>query len=64
MVGKRKFRAMTDALAASGTDGTIMLDLELVYGHCWGSGPKSDPSLYEIDANRISRRRPSGRPKP
>jgi len=62
MVGKRAFRAMTDALTASGTDGNIVLELELVYGHCWGSGPKSDPSLYEIDANRIPRRRPSSRP--
>ena len=62
MVGKRAFRAMTDALAASGTDGKIVLELELVYGHCWGSGPKSDPSLYEIDANRIPRRHPISRP--
>ena len=62
LAGKRTFRAMTGALAASGTDGKIVLDLELVYGHCWGSGPKSDPSLYEIDANRIPRRRPIGRP--
>ena len=62
MVGKRAFRAMTDALAASGTDGKIVLDLELVYGHCWGSGPKKDPALFEIDADRIPRRRPIGRP--
>ena len=62
MAGKRAFRAMTGALAASGTDGKIVLDLELVYGHCWGSGPKSDPSRFEIDANRIPRRRPIGRP--
>jgi malonyl-CoA O-methyltransferase len=64
MVGKIKFRAMADALAASGTDGKIMLDLELVYGHCWGSGPKSDPAHYEIDADRIPRRRRIDRPKP
>ena len=62
MAGKRAFRAMTGALAASGTDGKIVLDLELVYGHCWGSGPKSDPSRFEIDANRIPRRRQIGRP--
>ena len=62
MVGKKKFSAMADALAGSGTDGKIVLDLELVYGHCWGSGPKNDPSLYEIDANRIPRRRPINRP--
>jgi malonyl-CoA O-methyltransferase len=62
MVGKRKFRAMTDALAASGAGGKIMLELELVYGHCWGSGPKSDSAHYEIDANSIPRRSPAGSP--
>lgn len=62
MVGKRKFQAMTDALAASGADGKIMLDLELVYGHCWGSDPKNDPAHYEIDANSIPHRRPMRRP--
>ena len=62
LVGKWKFKAMTEALAASGADGKTVLDLELVYGHCWGSGPKSDPAHYEIDANRIPRRRQIGRP--
>lgn len=61
MVGKRKFQAMTDALTASEADGKIMLDLELVYGHCWGSGPKNDPAHYEIDANSIPHRHPVGR---
>jgi malonyl-CoA O-methyltransferase len=62
MVGKKKFRAMADALAASGASGRVMLELELVYGHCWGSGPKNDPAHYEIDANSIPRRRPVGSP--
>ena len=62
LVGKWKFKAMTEALAASGTDGKIVLDLELVSGPCWGTGPKSDPAHYEIDANRIPRRRQIGRP--
>ena len=62
MVGKKKFRAMADALVATEAGGRIMLELELVYGHCWGSGPKTDPAHYEIDANRIPRRRPAGSP--
>ena len=33
--------------------GSISLDLELVYGHCWGSGPKYDPGNFKIDATRI-----------
>jgi malonyl-CoA O-methyltransferase len=57
LVGKGHFQAMVDALSASRADGRILLDLELVYGHCWGSGPKKDPGNYEIDANRIPLRR-------
>jgi len=31
----------------------ITLDLELVYGHCWGSGPRNDPGNFRIDATAI-----------
>ena len=57
LVGRGKFKAMIDALFASGPDGKILLDLELVYGHCWGSGPNNDPENYRVDANRIPLRR-------
>ena len=57
LAGKRRFRAMTRTLAAAGSDGRILLDLELVYGHCWGSGPRPDPANYRIDANQIPLRR-------
>lgn len=53
--GRGKFAAMTAALADS--QGKITLDLELVYGHCWGAGPKNDPGNYRIDANQIPMRR-------
>ena len=55
LAGRAKFAAMTAALADS--RGKITLDLELVYGHCWGAGPKNDPGNYRIDANRIPMRR-------
>jgi len=55
LTGRRSFAAMTAALADN--RGKITLDLELVYGHCWGAGPKNDPDNYRIDANRIPRRR-------
>jgi malonyl-CoA O-methyltransferase len=64
LVGRDRFRAVKAALGAPGSSGEIVLDLELVYGHCWGSGPKSDPAHYEIDADRIPRRRRIDRPKP
>jgi malonyl-CoA O-methyltransferase len=57
LVGRGRFQAMVDALSTSRSDGSILLDLELVYGHCWGSGPKKDPENYQIDANRIPLRR-------
>ena len=57
LMGKDRFRAMTGALKAAGSDGPILLDLELVYGHCWGSGPRRDPANYRIDANQIPLRR-------
>ena len=53
LLGRRRFRKMTDALASGRADGRIVLDLELVYGHCWGGGPRNDPMNYKIDADRI-----------
>jgi len=53
LTGKRRFDAMVAALDSSAVEGKITLDLELVYGHCWGAGPKLDPSDYRIDATRI-----------
>ncbi len=55
LAGRGKFEAMTAALADD--RGKITLDLELVYGHCWGAGPKNDPGNYRIDANQIPTRR-------
>jgi malonyl-CoA O-methyltransferase len=57
LAGKAAFRAMRDALTAAGTDGNIVLDLELVFGHCWGAGAKIDPGNYRISADQIPRRR-------
>jgi len=53
LTGKQRFAAMVAALENAAIDGNIHLDLELVYGHCWGNGPKMDPSNYRIDASGI-----------
>ena len=53
LTGRRKFRGMLAALEATATGGKIALELELVYGHCWGAGPKTDPSNFMIDASQI-----------
>ena len=53
LVSRRRFKVMTETLASGRADGKIVLDLELVYGHCWGGGPRNDPMNYRIDAERI-----------
>ena len=57
LTGKHRFRAMAAALENATSGPGLSLDLELVYGHCWGTGPKSGPSDYRIDASRIPLRR-------
>ncbi len=57
LVGKNRFRAMTDTLDADKSDGVISLDLEIVYGHCWGSGQTRSDGEIRIDAAQIGRRR-------
>ena len=57
LTGKKRFRAMAAALANGSSGGGILLDLELVYGHCWGAGPKNDPTAWRIDAGQIPLRR-------
>ena len=57
LTGKRRYAAMVTALDGTAVEGKITLDLELVFGHCWGAGPKMDPSNYRIDAAEIPVRR-------
>ena len=54
LAGKARFRAMTGALFSGDR---ICLDLELVYGHCWGPGPHKDAGEFRVDAEKIARRR-------
>ncbi len=57
LTGKHRFARMKSALQAGAVDGKMTFELELVFGHCWGAGPKMDPSNYRIDAQRIPIRR-------
>jgi malonyl-CoA O-methyltransferase len=57
LTGRQRFERMKATLDGSATDGRITLELELVFGHCWGGGPKMDPSNYRIDAKQIPIRR-------
>ena len=53
LLSRARFQALRDALGTARADGTIRLELELVYGHCWGGGPRNDPTNYRVDAERI-----------
>ena len=44
------------ALEAERTAGKIPIDLEIIYGHCWGSGALAGHSEVVIDASRIGLR--------
>lgn len=60
LTGRRRFAAMRRALLDATGDGRIVLDLELVYGHCWGTGPRKNPADYRVPASGISRRNRRG----
>lgn len=57
LIGKQRFQGMVDALESASDDGGISIELELVFGHCWGGGRLEEGSDYRIDASRIPRRR-------
>mgnify|MGYP001820291789 FL=1 len=56
LVGRARFDAMLEALEGYRSGGLLSFDLELVYGHCWGSGRPSGPGEFRIDPARIARR--------
>jgi malonyl-CoA O-methyltransferase len=55
LTGRRRFRRFTDTLFAAGGDRS--LTLELVYGHCWGSGVRRGGTEIAVDAGEIPLRR-------
>lgn len=57
LTGKDRFAAMSRELQLPGSDAAIELELELVYGHSWGSGPRANADEVRIDPGRIGRRR-------
>jgi len=56
LTGARRFRQMETALTAAFRDGQLPLDLELVYGHAWGAGPRPQPGEYHLEPTSITRR--------
>jgi len=56
LTGRRRFAAMRRALVEAAGEERLVFDLELVYGHCWGTGPRKDPADFRIPASGIPRR--------
>lgn len=55
--GAARFQTMVRALEAMREGGVLTLDLELIYGHCWGSGERSAGGEYRVAASEIGRPR-------
>lgn len=51
-----RFKAMAAALDELRRDGLLTLNLELIYGHCWGVGQRLADGEYRVAASRIGRR--------
>jgi malonyl-CoA O-methyltransferase len=47
---------LKDALDTLRRDGGFAAEIELVYGHAWGTGPRPDAGEFRVDANAIGRR--------
>lgn len=56
LTGRRALREMERRLPRGDEDGAVLLALELVYGHAWGTELPSAPGEVFIDASRIPRR--------
>ncbi len=57
LVGRQRLSRVVDALESASDDAGIHIELELVFGHCWGGGARGGASDYRIDASTIPRRR-------
>jgi malonyl-CoA O-methyltransferase len=52
-----RFQAMTSQLEQLREGGLLPVELEIVYGHCWGCGPRAGAGEVRVAAGQIGRRR-------
>ena len=57
LCGRARFAAMRQHLENASQDANLRLDLELVYGHCWGGGARSASADVHIEPGNIPLRR-------
>jgi malonyl-CoA O-methyltransferase len=56
LTGKSRFSELGKALAVNGNEPMLSLQLELVFGHAWGSGPRLPDGEFHLAPAAISRR--------
>jgi malonyl-CoA O-methyltransferase len=56
LASAKRFEAMTAALDGLREKSLLTLELELLFGHCWGSGPRSVDGEIRVAAGAIGRR--------
>lgn len=57
LVSRARHAAMLGALEHCRKDGLLTFELELVFGHCWGSGRPAGAAEFRIEPTSIKRRR-------
>ena len=57
LTGKARFERLTEQLRAGTTAGRLAIELELVFGHAWGRGPRIPAGEFHVDAGSIGKRR-------
>lgn len=55
LTGKRRILDLREKLLQSSQVGGLEIRLELVYGHAWGTGRRSQPAEYRIEPGSIGR---------
>lgn len=56
LTGKGRFGVLRRTLANNCDGGVLPLQLELIFGHAWGGGPRPTPGEFRLDVSRIGRR--------
>ena len=51
--GRTRMQQLVNSLKSATAEDRFSLSFELVYGHCWGAGPKQNPGNFRIDAGSI-----------
>lgn len=55
LTGKARLRRVGTALENLPPEDSIAVNLELIFGHAWGSGPPAEPGEFRVDADTIGR---------